>query len=34
MPRLVRCCHAYATVGEMTGVFRDVFGEWTEPDFY
>ncbi len=34
MPHLVRCCHAYATVGEMAGVFRQVFGEWNEPDFY
>lgn len=34
MPHLVRCCHAYATVGEMAGVFRDVFGEWKEPEFY
>lgn len=34
MPHLVRCCHAYATVGEMAGVFRDVFGEWDEPGFY
>ncbi len=34
MPHLVRCCHAYATVGEMAGVFRQVFGEWKEPDFY
>ncbi len=31
MPALVDCCRAYATVGEMTGVFRDVFGEWNEP---
>ncbi len=34
MPLLVKCCHAYATVGEMAGVFRDVFGEWKEPEFY
>ncbi len=34
MPHLVKCCHAYATVGEMAGVFRDVFGEWKEPEFY
>ncbi len=31
MPALVDCCRAYATVGEMAGVFRDVFGEWDEP---
>ena len=34
MPCLVKCCHAYATVGEMAGVFRQVFGEWNEPEFY
>lgn len=34
MPFLVKCCHAYATVGEMAGVFRQVFGEWNEPVFY
>jgi len=34
MPYLVKCCHAYATVGEMAGVFRQTFGEWKEPDFY
>ena len=34
MPHLVKCCHAYATVGEMAGIFRDVFGEWSEPGFY
>lgn len=34
MPHLVKCCHAYATVGEMAGIFRQVFGEWKEPDFY
>jgi methylmalonyl-CoA mutase, N-terminal domain len=34
MPHLVKCCHAYATVGEMAGIFRDAFGEWNEPDFY
>ena len=34
MPHLVKCCHAYATVGEMAGIFREIFGEWNEPDFY
>ncbi|MCK4768090.1 MAG: hypothetical protein KAS28_06840, partial [Desulfobacula sp.] len=34
MPCLVKCCHAYATVGEMAGVFRQTFGEWDEPEFY
>ena len=31
MPYLLDCCKAYATVGEMTRVFRDVFGEFKEP---
>jgi len=34
MPYLVDCCKAYATVGEMTGVFRDIFGEFVEPSIF
>jgi methylmalonyl-CoA mutase N-terminal domain/subunit len=34
LPALVNCCRAYATVGEMAGVFRDVFGEWDEPSIF
>jgi methylmalonyl-CoA mutase N-terminal domain/subunit len=34
MPLLVDCCRAYATVGEMAGVFRDLFGEWDEPSLF
>ena len=34
MPLLVDCCKAYATVGEMAGVFRDLFGEWEEPRLF
>ena len=34
MPLLVDCCKAYATVGEMAGVFRDLFGEWEEPSLF
>jgi methylmalonyl-CoA mutase N-terminal domain/subunit len=34
MPLLVDCCHAYATVGEMSDVFRDVFGEFKEPSIF
>lgn len=34
MPCLVKCCRAYATVGEMAGVFREVFGEWDEPSIF
>jgi methylmalonyl-CoA mutase N-terminal domain/subunit len=34
MPHLVECCRAYATVGEMAGVFREIFGEWKEPTIF
>jgi methylmalonyl-CoA mutase N-terminal domain/subunit len=34
MPLLMDCCRAYATVGEMAGVFRDLFGEWDEPSLF
>jgi methylmalonyl-CoA mutase N-terminal domain/subunit len=34
MPLLVDCCRAYATVGEMSSVFRDLFGEWQEPSIF
>mmetsp|Transcript_480 Transcript_480/g.309 ORF Transcript_480/g.309 Transcript_480/m.309 type:complete len:546 (-) Transcript_480:5205-6842(-) len=34
MPFLVECCHAYATVGEMSEVFRNIFGEWEEPSIF
>ena len=34
MPYLVECCKAYATVGEMARVFRDVFGEFDEPSLF
>lgn len=34
MPYLVECCKAYATVGEMADVFRDVFGEFVEPSLF
>jgi methylmalonyl-CoA mutase N-terminal domain/subunit len=34
MPFLVDCCKAYATVGEMADVFRDVFGEFVEPSLF
>ncbi|MCX5816965.1 MAG: methylmalonyl-CoA mutase family protein [Proteobacteria bacterium] len=34
MPHLVECCKAYATVGEMTGIFRQVFGEFQEPGLF
>ena len=34
MPHLVECCRAYATVGEMAGVLRQVFGEWEEPSIF
>jgi methylmalonyl-CoA mutase N-terminal domain/subunit len=31
MPALIDCAAAYATLGEMCGVFRAVFGEYREP---
>jgi len=31
MPALIECAGAYATLGEMCGVFRAVFGEYREP---
>jgi len=34
MPALVECCKAYATVGEMADVFRQVFGEFKEPTMF
>jgi len=34
MPYLVACCKAYATVGEMANVFREVFGEYREPSIF
>ena len=34
MPALVDCCKAYCTVGEMSDVFRQVFGEFTEPNIF
>ena len=34
MPYLVDCCKAYATIGEMTNVFRDIFGEFVEPGIF
>jgi methylmalonyl-CoA mutase N-terminal domain/subunit len=34
MPALVDACKAYATVGEMADVFRDVYGEFEEPSIF
>lgn len=34
MPDLVACCRVYATVGEMTDIFREVFGVWDEPGIF
>lgn len=34
MPVLVECCKSYCTVGEMAGVFREVFGEFREPSIF
>jgi len=34
MPYLLECCKAYATVGEMTEVFKAVYGEFKEPSIF
>ncbi len=34
MPYLVSCCKAYASVGEMAGIFRQIFGEFNEPSLF
>jgi len=34
MPYLVECCKTYATVGEMADIFREVFGEYVEPNIF
>ncbi|MFN3535609.1 MAG: methylmalonyl-CoA mutase family protein, partial [Desulfatiglandales bacterium] len=34
MPYLVDACKAYATVGEMADLFREVFGEHKEPSIF
>ena len=34
MPYLVACCKAYASVGEMAGIFRQIFGEFNEPSLF
>jgi methylmalonyl-CoA mutase, N-terminal domain len=34
MPYLLACCKAYATLGEMTKVFKEVYGEFKEPSIF
>jgi methylmalonyl-CoA mutase N-terminal domain/subunit len=34
MPYLLECCKDYATVGEMTQVFKEVYGEFKEPSIF
>ena len=34
MPYLLESCKAYATVGEMTKVFKEVYGEFKEPSIF
>ena len=31
MPHILKAVRNYASLGEMTGIFRDVFGEFREP---
>ncbi|TKJ42299.1 methylmalonyl-CoA mutase [candidate division LCP-89 bacterium B3_LCP] len=34
MPHFIDCAHAYCTLGEMVGVLKEVFSEYTEPAFF
>ena len=34
MPYLLECCKSYATVGEMTKIFKEVYGEFKEPSLF
>ncbi len=34
MPHVVNSVRAYASVGEIMDVWRDIFGEWTEPKIF
>ncbi len=34
MPDLVDCCLSYATVEEMAGIFKEVYGEFKEPNIF
>ena len=34
MPYLLECCKHYATVGEMTKVFKEAYGEFKEPSIF
>jgi hypothetical protein len=34
MPRLLDCARAYCTLGEIMGVFRTVYGDYTEAVVY
>ena len=34
MPYLLECCKSYATVGEMTKVFKEAYGEFKEPSIF
>jgi methylmalonyl-CoA mutase N-terminal domain/subunit len=34
MPFLVDCCRTYCTVGEMTRVFKEAYGEFEEPSIF
>ena len=34
MPPILECVEAYATLGEVIDVFREVFGEYHEPVYF
>ena len=34
MPAILDCARAYCTLGEIMGVFRETFGDYTESNVY
>ena len=34
MPHFLECARAYGTVGEMTGVLKEVYGVYRDPGYF
>ena len=34
MPYILDCVKSYGTLGEICGIFREIFGEYEEPAIY
>ena len=34
MPYIIDCVKSYGTLGEICGIFREIFGEYEEPAIY